>query len=149
TTGPGSSVEARLGNRLRVQITADSRVELPRGPSRWFSSRRTVHVDRGVFFASTAGHPLGFDLRVLTDEAAVDVVGTTFAVRRNDLGTCVCLYEGHLEVRGTDAGRVDVPQGQRALLPPGKPSPLLEPLDDMETALLSGLLARQAASSSP
>jgi ferric-dicitrate binding protein FerR (iron transport regulator) len=149
TTGPGASLEAELGHRLRVFVAGDSRLELPRGPSRWFPSRRTVDVDRGVFFASTAGRPLGFGMRVRTDEAAIDVVGTTFAVRRNDLGTCVCLYEGRVAIRGTTAGDVEVAAGQRALLPPGSPSPVVEPLDEMETTLLGGLEGRQAQVTSP
>ena len=73
------------------------------------------------------------------------VVGTTFAVRRDDLGTCVCLYEGKLNVTGKpDEQSVVLPTGRRALLPRSNAPAVIEPLDDVESATLRDLHERQS-----
>jgi ferric-dicitrate binding protein FerR (iron transport regulator) len=132
--------EMRLGDTLVLRVAPGSDVLLPDPPGRWFGRTRELYVSTGSVFASTGGEPLGFNLVVTTDDARTRITGTTFAVRRNGRGTCVCLYEGSVEVEQRVRGEsVLVPTGRRVQVYSDGEAPAIEPLDDAEVAELEGL----------
>ena len=132
--------EMRLGDSLVLRVEPGSDVRLPDPPGRWFGRTRELHVATGSVFASTGGRPLGFELVVTTRDAHTRVTGTTFAVRRNDHGTCVCLYEGSVEVEQRAREEVvRVPTGRRVQVYSDGHEPAIEPLDEGEVAVLEGL----------
>lgn len=147
-TGPDAWMEARLGDRLRIYIRPDSRVSLPRGPGRWFGRRRTLHVATGEMLASSGQRPLAFTLGIDTSVATADILGTTFAVRRNDLGTCICLLEGAVDVH-CDQGEISLPVRQRLQVYEDGRKPELQNLDPRELAMLERLYAAETSEATP
>ena len=132
--------EMRLGNTLVLRVEPGSDVSLPDPPGRWFGRARELHVATGSVFASTGGRPLGFDLVVTTPDADTRITGTTFAVRRNERGTCICLYEGSVEVDQRARNEVvRVPTGRRVQVFSEGQAPAVEPLDEAEVTVLRGL----------
>jgi ferric-dicitrate binding protein FerR (iron transport regulator) len=132
--------EMRLGDTLLLSVAPGSEVSLPDPPGRWFGRTCELRVTTGSVFASTGGRPLGFDLVVTTPDACTRIKGTTFAVRRNDRGTCVCLYEGSVEVAQVIRGEVvSVPAGRRLQVYSDGQAPAIEPLDEVESRMLAGL----------
>ncbi|MBZ0269601.1 FecR family protein [bacterium] len=59
----------------------------------------------------------GSELTVVTPEGRVEVVGTAFAVYRDDGGTCVCVLEGTASVGAGDADMERVPPSKRKVMP--------------------------------
>ncbi len=146
--GGESMVHCQLGDRIRVVLAPGSEARLPAGPGRWLGGQRSLFVDEGEIFASSGERRLGFDLIVRTPEARVHIVGTTFAVRRNEAGTCICLWEGAVDVEPSDGGAtVEVPRGQRLqVYADGRP-PKVESLTPDEETMLAAMhetgIARQ------
>jgi ferric-dicitrate binding protein FerR (iron transport regulator) len=96
-TGPGSEIELQLGEEFRFRLLADSELVLPAPPRRWFADEVTVTVRSGHMYGTTRA-ALDLPLRVIGREAAALVHGTTFAVLMEPDFTCVCLWEGTVEV---------------------------------------------------
>ena len=131
-----------LGDELVVKLAPGSQVSLPKSPGRWFGKAREIRVDQGAVFCSSGGEKLDFDLTVATVDASTRITGTTFAVLRNDLGTCVCLYEGSVEVRQFARDEmVKVPAGQRVQVYEDGSFPRVEDLGAMEIDIFETLLA--------
>ena len=139
-TSQDSWFETRLGERLLVRVGPRSRVDLPAGPGRWLSGERTLRIHEGEIYASTGHESLGFPLRIETAEATTTIVGTTFAVRRNELGTCVCLLEGRVDLEGGHGETASVPTGRRVQIFSDGTEPIVEDLTPEEISLLQGLL---------
>ncbi|GJM44436.1 MAG: hypothetical protein DHS20C21_12780 [Gemmatimonadota bacterium] len=145
-TTSDSWFETSLGERLLVRVAPGSRVDLPAGPGRWFAGQRTLRVEEGEVFASTGNESLGFPLQIETPEATTTIVGTTFAVRRNELGTCVCLLDGQVDLKGAHGEEVSVPTGRRIQIFSDGAEPMVEDLTAAESAMLLGLRERRVAS---
>lgn len=74
-------------------------------------------VDGGeVVFLTGPGFP-GSRLTVRTPEGRVEVVGTAFAVYRDDGGTCVCVLEGTASVGVNQGDMQPVPPEKRKVMP--------------------------------
>jgi ferric-dicitrate binding protein FerR (iron transport regulator) len=132
--------DVQLGTALRVRMPAGARVELPEGPGRWLGRTRRLRVLDGEIFATSGGRPLDFELIVESPETRTRIHGTTFAVRRNGLGTCVCLLEGRIVVESPErAHSVDVPVGMRVQFYAEGQEPMTAPLADDERARLEAL----------
>lgn len=117
---------------IAMTLSAGSDVEVPRTPGRWFQREAQAVVRAGETFFTTGRGFHGAHLTVATEEARVEVVGTTFAVLRHEEGTCVCVMEGKVRVGAIDETPVEVGAGvrrfcyPRALGLPSESAPILE-----------------------
>lgn len=135
-TAAESEVEIMLGSDLRLRLMPGTRIQLPREPGRWFWRRRTLYVHAGEAFGTTGPQPP--PLQLATDEAIARFTGTTFAVFRNDDGTCVCLLEGGIQVSPRDQQPpVQVPSGQKFYVYTDSRPTELVPIDSMERMKLN------------
>lgn len=137
TTSDSSEVELQLGDEMRCRIVPGSRVVLPEPPGRWFDRARELEVVTGEVYGTTGGRALSFPLRFFTPELSARLVGTTFAVFRTELGSCVCLYDGGIEVTPEVNGvPVELPEEHRYYVyKDGRLS--LEPIDARERMKLN------------
>ncbi|MBD3161189.1 MAG: hypothetical protein GF346_03275 [Candidatus Eisenbacteria bacterium] len=137
-TAPGSEIEIQLGDRLRFRMLPEARLQLPDPPGRWFGRERTIELADGEIYGTTGGKPLPFELTVETDEATARIFGTTFAVLRLDIATCVCLWTGGVEVVAKDDGETTRLRDEMKyyVYKDQRPSEMV-PIDDMERMKLS------------
>ena len=137
-TGPESEIEIQLGGRLRLRMLPDAHLRLPAPPGRWFGRDQTIDLADGEIFGTTGADPLPFALTVETQEAAARVLGTTFAVLRLDVATCVCLWTGGVEVTARNDGVKTrlLEEMKFYVYKDGRPSEMV-PIDDMERMKLS------------
>ena len=98
TTGPESELAIQLGDKLRFTMLPGTSLSLPKPPGRWFGRNRRMHIDSGEIYGTSGGQKLGFELVFSTDELEARLTGTTFAVFRIDVASCVCLWEGGVAV---------------------------------------------------
>lgn len=106
-------LELASASGMIVQVTAGSEVTLPRTPGRWFNRRVSGEVRRGEIRVTTGDAFRGARLSVRTPEVMVEVTGTTLAVICEAAGTCVCVYDGVVEVGAHGGGMEAVPSGRR------------------------------------
>lgn len=131
-----------LGDELVVKLAPGSQICLPKSPGRWFDKSREIRVTEGAVFCSSGGDELDFDLTVSTADASTRITGTTFAVLRNEHGTCVCLYEGSVEVSQFARDEmVKVPAGKRVQVYEDGSFPRVEELGPEEVDIFESLLA--------
>jgi hypothetical protein len=141
TSGPLSTGETEmdlaLSDRFRLQLAPNTLIELGDPPGRWFGNTLHLKVERGEIRGTTGPDGLGFTVAVETDEADITVTGTTFAVIRDDTGTCVCLYHGGIMVgaKSSQDGWFPVPDEHRYMVHRDGTTKL-EPITDMERAKL-------------
>jgi ferric-dicitrate binding protein FerR (iron transport regulator) len=138
STEEGSELEIQLGDQLRFRMLPGTAIELPKPPGRWFGRSRTIRLTDGEIYGTTGGQGLAFDLRIETSEAVAEILGTTFAVLKLDVGTCVCLWTGGVTVTPVAGGdAVRLPDEMKYYVyndgRPGK----MEPIDPMERMKLS------------
>jgi ferric-dicitrate binding protein FerR (iron transport regulator) len=101
-----------------ISILPGTEVQMPAPPPRWFARRTAGRVERGEIRVMTGPRFHGARFSITTPQAQVEITGTTLAVICEPAVTCVCVYEGAVEVRGlapADAGAM-VPAGQRRTL---------------------------------
>ncbi|HYM80359.1 MAG TPA: FecR domain-containing protein [Candidatus Limnocylindria bacterium] len=108
-----TEIEIASQGQLVVQITPGSEITLPRPPGRWFGRTGTGAVWKGEIRVTTGPRFRGASLALETPEAAIDVVGTTFAVICERAGTCVCVLEGTVRVGPKGAAMKPVAHGRR------------------------------------
>ncbi len=97
-----------------VRLAAGSDVRLSGSPNRWIARNSEISIESGDVFVATGREFPGSRLVVSTDEARVDVLGTSFAVMRFGHGTCVCVMEGSVRVGSVhDRSSAEVVKGQR------------------------------------
>lgn len=117
----------------RVELPESTAIELRRAgvlaletaPGSWFALPRSVRsregvgplvgtIERGEVRYVTGPGFAGRSLRIESDEAVVQVAGTTFSVIRDTSGTCVCVESGQVRIVATGGrGGWDVPAGRR------------------------------------
>lgn len=134
-TGPETELEIERGD-LHLRIRSGSDARIPSAPGRWFGRTRTIDVERGEVYGSSADRGPGFDLVLRTPEATAHLTGTTFAVFRTDDATCFCLYRGGLDVTPRGGSSFALPVGHRVFVYDDGRTPRIEPLDDGETMKL-------------
>jgi ferric-dicitrate binding protein FerR (iron transport regulator) len=98
TTGPESEMTIQLGDKLRLTLLPETQLTLPKPPGRWFNRSRRMPITSGEVYGTSGGRKLGFDLVFSTPELEARLTGTTFAVFRIDVASCVCLWEGGVAV---------------------------------------------------
>jgi len=136
-TGPESELELQLGGELRFRMIPGTEISLPAPPRRWRPGPMELVVERGEIYGTTGGQGLTVPLLVRGDEAEARILGTTFAVFQDTLGTCVCLWEGEVTVHSLlDERTFDLVEGTKFYVyTDGSVSGPL-PLGDMETMKL-------------
>lgn len=118
---PGSLVQVPEGAELEVmtpgnmvlQITAGTEAVLPPSPGRWFRREIAAELHRGELRITTGARFHGARLAIATPEATIEVTGTTLAVIREPLGTCVCVLEGKVMVGPKGEPMAEVTSGRR------------------------------------
>ncbi len=98
STGPESEMAIQLGEKLRFTMLPGTSLDLPKPPGRWFDRGRRLPLTSGEIYGTTGGQTLGFDLVFSTQELEARLTGTTFAVFRTEVASCVCLWEGGIAV---------------------------------------------------
>ncbi len=127
----GGTLELVAPGSIAMSLSEGSDVVIPRAPGRWFGRSVRAEVRNGEAFITTGRAFHGSHLTVTTEEATVEVVGTSFAVLRHPEGTCVCVMEGTVRVGPIGESMVEVGAGlrrfcyPRALARPSEAAPIL------------------------
>lgn len=115
------SLDLRWGNVVALRVNPGSVVL----PDLREGQPMTFDVAQGeVVFLTGPGFP-GRRLTVDTPEGRVEVVGTAFAVYRDDGGTCVCVLEGTASVGVDEADMEPVPPSKRKVIPADGSAPAI------------------------
>lgn len=138
STGETSELEVQLGSQVRFRMLPGTTIDLPRPPGRWFGKSRTIRLSAGEIYGTTGEQPLAFDLQVETSEAMAQIFGTTFAVLKLDIGTCVCLWTGGVMVMPKDGDDgIRLPDEMKYYVyNDGRPNEMM-PIEPMERMKLS------------
>jgi hypothetical protein len=116
-----------------VALAPGADAELSPAPNRWWRRGASARLHAGDAYFSTGRAFHGAHLDVVTDDARVRAVGTSFAVLCAPFGTCVCVMEGRVRVGGRDAAPgdgVEVPHGMRRVVHPDQVAETLPILED-------------------
>lgn len=122
--GPAWEIEAaegggtgyRLTGRLAMEASPGTEVDVPRRPGRWIGRDIELTARSGVIRITTGPEFPGTTLRVHTPEADVVVTGTTLAVIMEPEGTCVCVYEGSIQMGARGGEMMGVSSGDRCFM---------------------------------
>jgi ferric-dicitrate binding protein FerR (iron transport regulator) len=109
----GAELDLRAEGLMALQCTAGTDLILPPPPPRWFARRAALHVQEGEIRVATGPAFKGATLAITTPDAALAVTGTTFAVILEPTGTCVCVFEGMVQVGPRDGPAAPVTSGKR------------------------------------
>jgi len=104
--------------QLALAIAPGTRMTLPTPPGRFFHREARAQLTAGRLRITTGPDFHGARAIVTTPEAMAVVTGTTLAVIRDAMATCVCVSEGRVHVMraGTAADLGMVPAGQRQVV---------------------------------
>lgn len=113
----GAEIDLLAGRTLAVRVTPGSAFTLPAAPARWFDRDADVRIRHGIVRFATGRDFRGAHLGVYTPEVCAEVTGTTFTVIRDpEIGSCVCVYEGTVQVGRPDGkDMLPVPGGMRRM----------------------------------
>ena len=109
----GAGLELSSPGHLRFELTSGTRMTLPNPPGRWFGRESHGTLERGEVRITTGPEFHGARLAFRTPEVQVEVVGTTLAVIREPVGTCVCVLEGTVRVGEAGGAMEPIPSGRR------------------------------------
>ncbi|MGH7726111.1 MAG: hypothetical protein ACREOU_11860 [Candidatus Eiseniibacteriota bacterium] len=121
---PGSEIEWRgEGNlellssgQVALVVLSGTVMTLPEAPRRMFARTTRGEVTEGEIRITTGPALRGGGLMIATPEAEVMIHGTTLAVIREPMGTCVCVYEGSVRVKAGEHDMGEVPAGHRQVV---------------------------------
>jgi len=108
----GATLELESAGNLHLELVSGSAMTLPKPPGRWFGRVSRGRLERGEVRITTGQRFHGARLAMETPEVTVEVVGTTLAVIREPVGTCVCVLDGTVRV-GEPGGEMEMVQGGR------------------------------------
>jgi ferric-dicitrate binding protein FerR (iron transport regulator) len=134
TTGAESELVFQLGDKLRLNMQPETSLTLPKPPGRWFGRNRRLPLTSGEVYGTSGGQKLGFDLVFSTPELEARLTGTTFAVFRVDVASCVCLWHGGIAVTPLigNYDMIQLPEKNRVWIYKDGREPELKSLDDRE-----------------
>jgi ferric-dicitrate binding protein FerR (iron transport regulator) len=133
----GAEISLICGNQIAMYLTGGTTVSMPAPPGRWFDRSLEMRVHQGEIHITTGPAFRGARLAVVTPEARAEVTGTTLAVICREIGTCVCVYDGAVNVGPHGGDMAMVHGGLRGIVYRDKrPSEIVAIRDD-ERAQLS------------
>ncbi len=138
---------------LLLELVPGSRFSLPGAPRGTGGEPTAVlrgHIANGEVRIVTGPGFLGRSLTVESDDASIEVIGTTFAVIRDSMGTCVCVEDGVTQIHSRDGkqgGRVVA--GRRLQLFDDLRPPVASPIRPEETMKLGMLRDRAGTRFAP
>jgi ferric-dicitrate binding protein FerR (iron transport regulator) len=112
----GAEIELTSSHMMVVQITPGTEAVVPVLPGRWWGREVDGALASGEVRITTGRDFRGARLALETPEADVEVTGTTLAVIREPVGTCVCVFDGHVMVGPRDP----MIEGGIAVIEPGQ-----------------------------
>ena len=145
----GAPLRLVSGNALALELPPGAELTLPPPPARWVERQSEIYSRAGEIRITTGPHFRGARLAIHTEEAIVELIGTTVAVIRDEHGTCVCVLEGAVrmgaapgpegvaDATAPEAPMATIPAGTRCLIYKDSRPPLVEPISDLERAKLS------------
>lgn len=126
------AVEVAFDDVIALRANAGTLV-LP-DPEAGTALRCTVRGGEAIFL--TGPGFAGKSLAVVTPEGRVEVVGTAFAVWRDETVTCVCVLEGHASVGINSSDLEPVPPGKRKVMPADGPPAILDIMPEHRSGLV-------------
>ena len=137
----GSELTVASSAGVVVQLTSGTDSTLP-AAGRWpWQDSWHSEIFSGELRITTAESFHGRRLWIRSDEASIEVTGTTLAVIRDPLGgsTCVCVFAGRVRMGANDAELQVVAQGLRRLMFSDGQPPYSEDILPMERMKLDML----------
>ncbi len=138
-TAESSTLELEGTGFMVFQLTPGTEITLPPTPARWLGRSVSGGLIRGELRVATEAGFHGAHLTLRTAEASVQVIGTTLSVICKPDTTCVCVFEGLVQVGAGAAAGQAIPAGKRRFLYSGGGASELFDLTDMERAKLGML----------
>ncbi len=137
TVPQGAEVSLISGNQIGLVVRGGTTVSMPAPPGRWFGRNIELQVHEGEVHITTGRAFRGARLTVVTPEARADVTGTTFAVICQPGGTCVCVYEGAVNVAPHGGAGAMVHGGLRGIVYRDSQAPEVVTMREDERQMLS------------
>jgi len=138
TTDAQAELLIQSADTMTLVVTPATTVRLPATPGRWFGRRVGATLERGELRGLTGRRFAGATLDIVVPDARVEISGTTFAVFRNEEGSCACVLDGTVAMHDR-TGSFRVAPGRRRVVPPGGVPPRDEPIRSMEAMKLEML----------
>ena len=138
-----AQLDLELPGVALFQLTGGTRVVLPASPGRWFARSVRGRMDAGELRIATGPGFKGSQLSFVAATSEVRITGTTLAILAPPEGTCVCVFEGRVEMRESGEIVTPVPEGTRRVVYRDARTPLTEAIRPMESAKL-GMLREEA-----
>ncbi|MBD3160526.1 MAG: hypothetical protein GF346_00270 [Candidatus Eisenbacteria bacterium] len=134
--GETGAVTLVCPERLVLRIPPGGEITLPRPPGRWFGRTVRCALTRGSVGISSGPEFTGARLLVATEDADVEVLGTTLAVILIPEGTCICVLDGVVRAAPKHGAGTAVPAGRRCTVFHDDRPPTLEEIDEAERETL-------------
>lgn len=133
----GAEISLICGKQIAMYVSGGTTVSMPAPPGRWFDRAVELRVRQGEVHITTGPAFRGARLAVVTPEARAEVTGTTLAVICHEMGTCVCVYEGAVNVGPHGGTMALVQSGLRRIVYRDQRAPEVLTIRDDEREQLS------------
>lgn len=141
----GTALVLLAPGQMAIEIAAGSEATVPTAAGRWLGRRILATVRSGEIRITTGRAFKGARLAVSTPEASLEVTGTTLAVIRESVGTCVCVMEGRVMMGPRDSPMAPIESGRRRFVfNDGRPAEEAE-MRPVEKTALGEMRSRLAA----
>lgn len=108
----GAGLEVRYGDGTGIELASDGRLTLDSGAG---TGAKHLVLARGALLARVAKQPAGEPLRIVTPQARVTILGTTFRLRIEEAGTRLTVEEGRIAfARRNEGVGIEVATGRSA-----------------------------------
>jgi hypothetical protein len=111
-----AELELVAPGQLAIEVTAATDATVPPAPGLWFGRAVRGAVRSGELRITTGRGFRGARLAVETPEAEVEVTGTTLAVIRERVGTCVCVMDGRVMMGAQGGAMAPIAPGMRRFM---------------------------------
>jgi len=101
---------------MALQITPNTEMILPASPGRLWNRTVEGRVVQGEIRVTTGKLFHGSELFIHTPEADVHLMGSTMAVIRDSVSTCVCAYAGCIFMAPSGSDLVEIEDGMRRFI---------------------------------
>lgn len=129
---------------LALQITPGTEMMLPGVPGRLWDRKVEGRVFLGEIRVTTGKTFDGSELFIRTPEADVQLIGSTMAVIRDSVSTCVCAYSGSIFMAAGGGELQEIENGMRRFVYSDGRPPEEMAIDDMENQKLRMFLEASA-----